>query len=407
VNRTLIAVASALLVALAAIGIASGGEEEAAPQRSPESSVRPVARGVERVRELRFDHLPRVRVVSAAQARRAGLSEIDRYTSRRDQRLEERLLELLGLLAPGSNLRALVGKAIEGEVAGYYIPRADTLALVRGTDLGGLLGEVALAHELTHALEDQHFGIEPDPPTRFMRDRSVAESALHEGTATLAMVDYLARSRGLGDTLPEGLRGQLLDQLDDLALPLSSDLPRYLREGLIFPYAAGARFVDAIQGQGGWGAVDRVYQRGGPVSTEQVMHPDKYEEGERPAAVRLGDYRSALGDGARTISRGDIGEFDTAQFLLEANGRGRAEQAAAGWGGGRFALWRLPGGGDVLVVGWTWDTTGDALDFERAARRQVPELATPGAVRRDGALVAVVLAPEAPLARRVARLAAS
>ncbi len=402
-NSVLAAVAVALLAALAAAGILAGEDEaaEPAPSSGPSAErvagrVEEVARGVERVRELEFDRMPRVRLVSPAEARRAGLAELDRQVPLRRQRTEERLLELLGLLPPDARLRDLVGTALTGEVAGYYIPRSDTLALVRGAGLGGLLAEVALAHELTHALEDQRFGIEPHGASGFLRDRSVAESALHEGTATLVMVDYVALSQGLGRQLPADLRRRVLDELRGVALPASSGLPRYVREGLVFPYAAGARFVNRIQGRGGWAAVDRAFGRDAPVSSEQLIHPGKYEAGERPVRVRLGGYRAELPEGARVAARGDLGEFDTAQFLRDGNGRRRSEEAAAGWGGSTFELWRLPGGGDVLAMGWAWDTpSGTPSEFAAAARATVGRLGSPGVVNDgDEGVVAVVLAPE-------------
>jgi hypothetical protein len=217
------------------------------------------------------------------------------------------------------------------------------------------------------------------------------------------MVDYLVLTRGGGQELPASLRRQVLEQLEDLTLPASSGLPRYVREALVFPYSAGAAFVDGIEGEGGWAAVDRVFERGGPVSTEQVLHPDKHRGGEPPLAVRLGGYRSALPAGARVVARGDLGEFDTAQFLREGNGPRRSERAAAGWGGSTFALWRLPAGRDLLVMGWAWDSARDAAEFAEAARRSVSDLKTPGAVAGSEGVVAVVLAQDASLARRVAQ----
>jgi hypothetical protein len=140
------------------------------------------------------------------------------------------------------------------------------------------------------------------------------------------------------------------------------------------------------------------------VSSEQIMHPGRYEAGERPVRVVLRGLPEELPEGARLVARGDLGEFDTEQFLRDANGRRRSEEAAAGWGGSTFELWRLPGGGDVLVMGWAWDSARDALEFEAAARRSVRRLGGAGAVNGgDEGVVSVVLAPSASLARRVAR----
>ena len=407
-NRVLVAVVVGLLAAFAAIGVLTG-EEEAEPARPPvlerlTARVSDVARDVERVRELEFDRLPRLRVVSAEEATRDNLREVDHYITRRRQRIEERLMVMLGLLPPDVRLREVLREALTEEVAGYYLPRTDTMALIRGSGLSGLLADVTLAHELTHALEHQRFGIEFDEATFFLGDRGVALTALREGSATVAMVDYVALTQGAGGDLPEEARSLVLEEFERVGLPASSGLPRYVRESLVFPYAAGGRFVSRIQSRGGWEAVDRAFEGDPPLSSEQIIHPETYERGERPVRVRLRGVRAALPPGARVVARGDLGEFDTAQFLRDANGRRRSEEAAAGWGGSALELWRLPRGEELLAMAWAWDTPRDAREFAAAARRSVGRLGGAGAVN-DGneGMTSVVLAPSASLARRVER----
>lgn len=395
----------ALTVALAAIGLLTAKEEPAprpggAERPAQPVSVERVARRVERIRELRFDRLPRVRRVSAEQARAAALGELDRYVPRSEQEAGERLLKLLGLLAADASLRETLARATASEVGGYYVPRTDTLALVRGAGLDGLLGEVALAHELVHALEDRRFGLEPGGGGLW-RDRETARSGLTEGSATLAMVDYIAEAQG--SELPAGLRERALEQLGELAIPAGGGLPRYVRESLVFPYAAGATLVNRIQAEGGWAAVDAAYGGRPVLSSEQLMHPEKYSSGEAPVGVRLPDYRELLPAGATELTRGDLGEFDTEQFLREGNGRERSERAAAGWGGSAFELWALPRGGELLVAAWAWDTRRDAREFVVGATRRLSDLDAAGAIRGNSQRrVVLVLAPEKTLARRIA-----
>jgi hypothetical protein len=416
VNRSVAGVMLALVAALAAIGLLTGEEETSEPAAEGPSgpSLEQIARRVERVRELEFDRLPRVVRVSEREVGRAALRELDRQMSTAEVEAEEQLLELLGLLPAGADIRDLLATALAGEVGGYYVPRTGTLALVRGTGLGGLFEEVALAHELTHALEDQRFGIASRGASGFLRDRATAEGALHEGTATVVMVDYLLLTRGGADDVPAELRAQVLEEIEGVALPASSGLPRYLREGLVFPYVYGAALVNRIESESGWAAVDRAFGPDAPVSTEQVLHPEKHAARERPVRLRLSGHRGALPRAARRLSEGDFGEFDTEQLLREGNGRERSERAAAGWGGGAFELWRLPGGDceepcrerHVLVMGWDWDSARDAAEFEAAAERTLSALGAAGAVAGGrGDRVTVVLAPTAALGRRIARRA--
>ncbi|MEA2420074.1 MAG: hypothetical protein QOE60_2280 [Thermoleophilaceae bacterium] len=364
-NRTTAVVIVTLVAILAVVGLLTGkrSSNQEQPGTAAEPSIAGIARRIERVRQLRFDHLPRVRHVTGAQARADGLREFDREVTAREVAVEERLLKLLGLLPDRASLRELTGKALASEVGGFYDPRTGRLAIVGGTP-SGLLGEITLAHELTHALEDQRFGLDLPNPTSFNRDRAAATSALQEGTATIAMVDYAVLKEAGTAKVPASVREQALKALANAAVPASSGLPRYVRDGLVFPYAAGARLVNRIQGRGGWNAVNRAIEAGGPISTEQVMHPAKYDAHEQPVRVRV-----AAPNGADLIERGDFGEFDTRELLLAANGPARAAGAAAGWGGGGFALWR---GG--LRVRWVWDSAGDARDFAQALRRTAQRL---------------------------------
>jgi hypothetical protein len=390
-NRTIAVVIAALVAVLAAVGLLTGenGSDQGRSAGGGGSSIALVARRVERVRQLRFEHLPRVRHVTGAQARAAGLSELDREVPRPKVAAEERLLKLLGLLPPRSSLRALLGKTLSSEVGGYYLPRTGTLSVVEEGAQAGLLGEITLAHELTHALEDQHFGIEVPAATGFRRDRSMADSALHEGTATIVMVDYAVLKEAGTAKVPAALRARALRALDNATVPASSGLPRYLREGLVFPYAAGARLVNRIQGRGGWAAVNRTFGADAPVSSEQFMHPAKYDARERPVRVRVdAPPRSHV------VERGDFGEFDTEQLLRAANGRAPSARAAAGWGGGGFALWRVGDGRYGLALRWVWDSARDAREFAAAARRTARRLGR-ASVNSSSKGVELVLAPRA------------
>jgi hypothetical protein len=385
VNRTTAAVMAVLVAVLAAIGLLTGSDSSTPPARPPAAAAGPsiatIAHRVERVRDLRFERLPPVRRVTRGRARADALRQLDRQVPARDVAGEQELLELLGLIPADASLRMLLGKAFGSEVGGYYDPGTGTLSVVGGS--GGLIREITLAHELTHALEDQHFDLETPPGTGFNRDRSIADTTVREGTATLAMVDYVIFKQTGSTQVPEGLRQRVLSALDDAAVPSSSGLPRYLRESLVFPYPTGARLVDRVQRSGGWQAVNRLLGPDAPVSSEQVMHPAKLRSHEPPIPVRLG--------GPGSFARGDFGEFDTEQLLRAANGRARSRRAAAGWGGGGFAIRRLSEGRYRLVLRWVYDSNKEADEFEPALRRTAARLRGVTRVARRGREVTLTL----------------
>jgi hypothetical protein len=401
-----------LLVALVAIGIASGGEEEKAS--SPTSRLPPVervARGVERVRQLRFRGRVPVRSIGSDEARREGRAVVARRYPPRRRLADEEVLKLLGLLGPRDDLGDIVGEIFGSEVAGYYDDDRGRLTLV-GDAAGGSreLAEIVLAHELTHALEDQRFGLSTSAGGG--DDRATAADALQEGTATITMIDYGRRHLDL--------RGSRADFLDSVALGdllPEQRLPPYVQESLTFPYVEGGRFVDTLYRlAGGWKLVDYALRHRRPASTEQVVHVRKYLLDERPRPVRL-RVAPLLGAGWRRVRSGVLGEFDTYELLRRISARA-ARRAANGWGGNRFELWRdrrTAGtcrapcrARDALVTAWTWDTPRDAVEFRRALRSYVAreQRGHGAAIAGAGRMVVLALAPSARLARGLARRAA-
>ena len=347
-----------MIAALFGVGVLTGGGDDgddASPKPAPE--VERVAHRLEKVRKLRFERIPPVRTISAEDAREEGLAELDKDYPEKRRAADEQILTLLGLLPEGSDVRELAGTVFGEEVAGFYDDRTKAMTLVEGAS-GGTEGEITLAHELTHALEDQHFDIAPESG---LDDERTAHTALVEGTATVAMADYAGRY------LTGGLakRDDFLDQLalTDL-LGGSSSLPPYMQHSLLFPYVAGARFVDAI---GTWGPANAALRGRGPVSTEQVLHPAKYRLGERPLPVKA---RPAPGPAWKREAHGTIGEFDTAEIVRTSDSPLRAQRAAAGWGGGRYDLWQKEDE-SLLELAWRWDSPRDAAEFASALPRYV------------------------------------
>ena len=197
------------------------------------------------------------------------------------------------------------------------------MTLVAGSG-EGTEGEITLAHELTHALEDQHFGLGPDEAA--LDDETTAHTALVEGTATVAMLDYTARF------LTGGVVGrrQILAQLQATDLFESdSGLPPYLQHSLLFPYSAGARFVDAI---GTWGAGQpRAARPGSRLHRADPPSGRSTARGERPLRVAM---PRPPGPGWKRAASGTIGEFDTARadpgLGLAAAGRARRGRLGRG-----------------------------------------------------------------------------
>src|SRR5579875_1833935 len=199
----------------------------------------------------------------------------------------------------GTSVRRLCA----GQVAALYDPRTKTLALVASALVpdGGvglrlyelltgrdLVGELLVAHELTHALEDQHWGIPttPEPLGDSHGDRLLARRALLEGDATLASFAYVARS-----PLDAGTIARIADELHGVRAELEArypDVPEVVRAALAFEYDQGTSFAGWALAAGGWPAVDRA-EADPPESTEQVLHPARYFGlRDHPVTIALG-----------------------------------------------------------------------------------------------------------------------
>jgi hypothetical protein len=374
--RTPFAVMAVLLVALLAVGFLTDddGEPAAAPAAAP---VDVIAKRVEALRRLRFDELPEPVAVTAEQARSEGLESLDRDYPAERLRDDETVYELLGLIEPGADLRELTGDLFGEGVAGYYDPRDGRLRVVEGPGtVTRVLEEMILAHELTHALEDQRFGLESTPATD---DRTLARSALYEGSATALMYAYVGEHFSTEETLG----GLLSSAFED-----TGDLPPFIQAQVLFAYLGGEAFVRELLQRGGWGLVDTAFEVRKPSSTEQIMHPGAYFEADEPKPVRI---RAAL-PGWKRAQAGTWGELQTRELL------GGSSRAAAGWGGDRYELWRR-GEDAALIMRWRWDTPRDEAEFEARLRDVIGDR---GVVVRRGGTVTLAVAPDRDLAERLA-----
>src|SRR3954462_8820656 len=158
----ILAVLAVLIVAGLVFGGSPSSSSDASVAGASDAAARvaPIARHVEAIRGLRFKRLPRPLIVTPAQTRADSLRDLDRNDPPSSRRASARVLELLGLLEPGTDLRKVAGDVSSEQVAGYYDTHRKRLAIVSGPAASdGVLSEITLAHELDHALDDQAIGL--------------------------------------------------------------------------------------------------------------------------------------------------------------------------------------------------------------------------------------------------------
>jgi hypothetical protein len=308
----------------------------------------------------------------------------------------------LGLLPERSRLRDVVQSLYEEEAAGFYDPRTKRLilatralrspgfwlGLLSGISGRDLVGEFLISHELTHVLQDQHWGMptNAEPALDSHSDRVLARRALFEGDAMLAAFAVLA-----GGHLERETISHIGEKLGDVEGELASrypDVPEIARATLAFQYDEGTAFVGWALAAGGWPAVDAV-QSDPPESTEQVLHPARYHATrDRPVAIALAgtDLLEAAG-WTRTLED-TIGELQLRVLARRSLAPADAAQVADGWDGDRLRAFAR---GTDLVLVWmtTWDSPDEAREFAAAIPKIVPD----ARIERRMERVLVVLPP--------------
>jgi len=301
----------------------------------------------------------------------------------------ERLYKAFGLLPPDQSLKQLYLDLIDSQVAGFYRPDDKILYVVSRTGTINGADKITFAHEYDHALQDAAFPVFKDMKELLDEtDRALARAAIYEGDATWLMFQW-----GSAHLTPEEFAAAQAAGADPESMAVLAKTPPILVESLLFPYTAGPAFIVPIHTAGGWPAVDALYDKL-PLSTEQILHPDKFRAGEEPVAVQLpATLASEMGDGWTEAIQDTFGEFQLGVWLRESGiSASDASAAAAGWGGDRLAVLNGPDEAWAVVMRSTWDTEEEATAFRQAAGDAVADAPNPATVIADGRDITVVFA---------------
>jgi len=248
---------------------------------------------------------------------------------------DQRSAEAFGLLPKGFDLDAFMVNVLTEQVEGLYDPKTREFYIADWSPLADQ--RMVMAHELTHALEDQHFQIETwIKAARPNEDAELARDAVLEGSAMAAMVDYLmlGTGRSLKD-LPDFDPGMLIGDLG--STPTLQKAPPFLKDTLIFPYIGGLSFSAAILKNKGWAALPGVFERP-PVSTQQILHPALYRSGKVPTTLALPRLEKLFGTNLSKLDENILGEYGWKEVLKQFLDEDRAKMLAAAWDGDRYSV---------------------------------------------------------------------
>ena len=305
-------------------------------------------------------------------------------------RRTELVLKKFGLLPKDFDLQTFLVSLLEEQVAGYYDAKTKTVNLLDWV-LPDLQRPV-LAHELTHALQDQSFSLDkwlrrgaedldtkkdltPDDITK--DENSEAREAVAEGQAMVVLVDYMLAPmhRTVADApevvqmLNEGMASGSADSVQ------YKNAPIFMKEELMFPYHYGVEFeAELLRAQGKDKAFAATFANP-PQTSREIMEPQTYISGEHLPPLPLPDFKHILKNYDR-FDVGAIGEFDVAVLAEQYADHETADKIYPNWRGGYYYSARLKGNGSAplgLIFVSKWATPKAAAQFAAIYARGVQQ----------------------------------
>lgn len=279
---------------------------------------------------------------------------------------EETIYKALGFIPTDFDYTNGVIEMYLGQLGGFYDPEKGHYVMAGW--LPDAMQPAIAVHELTHALQDQHFNLTSimDPKID-NSDLLLAHSALVEGDATAVMLDYSRGLLGQPSIATEPDVGAVMMQnvLGASFMQGSASAPFSLQLFLIFPYTSGLRFAHTLLSKGGFAALNAAFKTL-PKTTEEILHPEKYPASSAEfRKVTEDELRvSGIAPDAKLLYRDTLGEFFIS-VLLGSNSREkvRAAEAAAGWGGDLVGVFETGDAGQVVIWKTVWDSEEDARQF--------------------------------------------
>jgi hypothetical protein len=413
---------AAISLAAAAVALAQSTESKEETKKLLDEADA-IAEKVSRLRGLPIKRPIKRGVMSKEQITKRLLSRVNQEYQPDEIAGEELAMKRLGLLPPDADYLDMVIRLLTDQIAGFYDPWEQQLYIADWISLGR---DAIMAHEIDHALQDQHFNLRKwMAADRKNADATIARQALVEGDGLALMIEFSSPM-----PVPWGQDGFInsVTSMMWLGMATLGDVPLVLKEVLVFPYLSGIQFVAELRKTRPWSAVDEVYRKP-PLSSEHIMHPHTYAAYERPDEVRAATPAALKGHKQRY--QNVLGQLGVSVLLRQHKvADTTARIAAAGWGGDRFAVYTPPGAPDrtgasaTAVLYTTWDSEVDAVEFQAALADAMPSLtggaesarrpdlveyrapigALSSAERRADAVILVVGAPAASAAALRAQL---
>lgn len=332
-----------------------------APAFINKDKIRDITVFVERWRELSLPEPLPIEFLTRRQLREQWQQESFEQETLEAIQTQEQFYTALGLIQPEVDLLQAALDSQSDILLGYYTPEEKMMYIIAESVNMFAQEEMTFAHEYVHALQDHHFDLGTYLNEEGSADALLAARALPEGDARL-VEDLFTYENVTQDQIDYTVYRYLFQEHPEI-----EGVSPALGIFTYFPYTAGEYFVIYlyIEGDYSWNKVNQAYSNP-PVSTEQVMHPEKYLAGEQPVAINLPDLAPALGQGWQELDRDVLGEAGLLVWLIDQVEEEVAIEGAAGWDGDAYTLWINDGDQRVVAGLSQWESPAEATQFFEA-----------------------------------------
>jgi hypothetical protein len=266
-------------------------------------------------------------------------------------RRSELVLKKFGLLPRDFNLETFLVALLREEVAGYYDPKTRTVNLLDWVPIEEQ--EPVMAHELTHALQDQEVNLQkwmkrgekdlgeikkdPTPADIEYDEMDNVREAVLEGQAQAMMFQYAIAPTGHSIATSPALVGAMEEEslTGSPSTKVFNDAPIFMKESLTFPYSYGMDFVITLLQKGGKKRAFAELLQNPPHTTRQIMQPETYLAGEKIEPMHVPDFKHDFKD-YQKFDIGGMGEFDVALLVEQYAGRPLSKKMYPEWRGGYY-----------------------------------------------------------------------
>ena len=339
-----------LIAAIGATFCASSFAQQAAPAPPPSAKAAPAAdnpaflattdevlQDMSRITGWDLKTPLKKSIRSREEIRAYVLQQMDDEKDAKERYASARTAEVLGLIPKNFNLDGFLVDLLTEQIAGLYDPKAHEFYIADWIPADEQ--RMVMSHELTHALEDQHFDIEPwVRAARPNDDAELARESVLEGSAMAAMLEYQLKGTGIKlKDLPEfdaSIPAALIGDLSDT--PMLKKAPPFIKDSLIFPYFNGLTFSLAVLKSGGYPAFAGVFAKP-PANSQQIMHPEAYFADRVPAPLKIDLPGAVPGEHWTLLEENTLGEFGWREVLKQFLDDESAPSVAASWDGDSYA----------------------------------------------------------------------